>query len=311
MALAPRNPRRKRLVIAGIALAVISAAVIAAPWVQRWASATVSVPFERIRIATVTRGNLVRDVTVQGRVVAAVSPTLYATTSGTITLLVESGAEVAEGDPVAVLDLRLESQGLPERRRRLVRRLHRELEHVAAVPAGQRAAAVGRVQRVEPDAAIQPRGESGGHVGDTVLDQEFYTRYHFKRIPTLNKYRYTATANMEKFDPATWDADVKGVGFGEAPRGSLGHWIHIKDTKIENYQAIVPTTWNASPRDPAGNIGAYEASLLDTPMVNPEQPLEILRTIHSFDPCIACAVHLYDEHGKHLSQVQNVSSCDI
>ena len=78
----------------------------------------------------------------------------------------------------------------------------------------------------------------------------------------------SSTANMEKFDPSTWETDVKGVGFGEAPRGALGHWVHIKDTKIENYQCVVPTTWNASPRDPDGNIGAYEAALLGTPMAN-------------------------------------------
>jgi hydrogenase large subunit len=114
----------------------------------------------------------------------------------------------------------------------------------------------------------------------------------------------TATANMEKFDPATWEADVKGVGFGEAPRGALGHWIHIKDTKIENYQCVVPTTWNASPRDPDGNIGAYEASLLDTPMANAEQPLEILRTIHSFDPCLACSTHVISHDGQELANIK-------
>jgi len=114
----------------------------------------------------------------------------------------------------------------------------------------------------------------------------------------------STTANMEKFDPATWEADVKGVGFGEAPRGALGHWVHIKDTKIENYQCVVPTTWNASPRDPAGNIGAYEAALLGTPMANPEQPLEILRTIHSFDPCVACATHVMSHDGRELSEIK-------
>jgi hydrogenase large subunit len=113
----------------------------------------------------------------------------------------------------------------------------------------------------------------------------------------------TSTANMEKFDPSTWETDVKGVGFGEAPRGALGHWVHIKDTKIENYQCVVPTTWNASPRDPDGNIGAYEAALLGTPMANAEQPLEILRTIHSFDPCVACATHVMSPDGEELSAV--------
>ena len=113
-----------------------------------------------------------------------------------------------------------------------------------------------------------------------------------------------ATANMDMWEPVTWPADTKGVGYGEAPRGALGHWLHIKDTKIENYQAIVPTTWNASPRDADGNIGAYEAALLGTPMADPEQPLEILRTIHSFDPCLACASHVMSEDGRELSVVK-------
>jgi hydrogenase large subunit len=113
-----------------------------------------------------------------------------------------------------------------------------------------------------------------------------------------------ATANMQLWEPATWPADTKGVGIGEAPRGALGHWVHIQDTKIANYQAIVPTTWNASPRDPEGNIGAYEAALLGTPMANPEQPLEILRTIHSFDPCLACASHVISPDGQELATVK-------
>ncbi len=114
----------------------------------------------------------------------------------------------------------------------------------------------------------------------------------------------TATSNMDLWEPSSWPKDTKGVGLVEAPRGALGHWVHIKDSKIENYQAIVPTTWNASPRDPAGNIGAYEAALLGTPMVNAEQPLEILRTIHSFDPCLACATHVIAPDGQELATVK-------
>ncbi|SNR68216.1 hydrogenase large subunit [Lutibacter agarilyticus] len=117
-------------------------------------------------------------------------------------------------------------------------------------------------------------------------------------------------ANMDKWEPSTWPKEAKGVGFMEAPRGALGHWIKIKDGKTENYQQVVPSTWNASPRDPKGQRSAYESTLIGTPVADPELPLEIIRTIHSFDPCIACAVHLYDEHGKHISQVQNISSCD-
>ena len=113
-----------------------------------------------------------------------------------------------------------------------------------------------------------------------------------------------ATANMQMWEPETWPGDTKGVGFGEAPRGALGHWIHIQNSKIANYQAVVPTTWNASPRDPQGNIGAYEAALLGTPMTDPAQPLEILRTIHSFDPCLACASHVIAPDGQELTRVK-------
>jgi hydrogenase large subunit len=112
------------------------------------------------------------------------------------------------------------------------------------------------------------------------------------------------TANNEKWSPETWPAEAKGVGYAEAPRGALGHWIVIRDKKIANYQAVVPTTWNASPRDNAGAIGAYEAALLGTPMVDPTKPLEILRTIHSFDPCLACATHVIGPDGGPLSTVQ-------
>lgn len=114
----------------------------------------------------------------------------------------------------------------------------------------------------------------------------------------------TATFNNEKWDPKTWPAEAQGVGFTEAPRGSLGHWVKIKNGKIENYQAIVPTTWNSSPRDGQNQLGAYEASIIDTPIANPEQPLEVLRTIHSFDPCIACACHLLDPKGSELLTIK-------
>jgi hydrogenase large subunit len=110
-------------------------------------------------------------------------------------------------------------------------------------------------------------------------------------------------ANMEKFKPEMWPAKAMGVGHTEAPRGALAHWIVIEDQKIANYQLVVPSTWNASPRDKDGNPSAYEAALKDTPVADINQPVEILRTIHSFDPCLACAVHLYDEEGKQVSKV--------
>jgi len=129
-------------------------------------------------------------------------------------------------------------------------------------------------------------------------------RYVFDNMMANIKAGDTATANMDLWEPSSWPTDVKGVGQAEAPRGALGHWVHIKDTKLENYQAVVPSTWNASPRDPAGNIGAYEAALLNTPLANGEQPVEILRTIHSFDPCLACASHVMSPDGKELAVVK-------
>lgn len=113
-----------------------------------------------------------------------------------------------------------------------------------------------------------------------------------------------AAANMEFWEPKTWPKECRGVGFCEAPRGALGHWCVIKDTRIANWQAIVPTTWNASPRSPEGALGAFESSLIGTPVADPERPLEIIRTIHSFDPCLACATHLYNPEGEELCRVR-------
>ncbi len=110
--------------------------------------------------------------------------------------------------------------------------------------------------------------------------------------------------NNENWDPSTWPVEAKGYGFHEAPRGALGHWIRIKDQKILNYQAVVPSTWNASPRDAKGQRGAYEAALVGTPVADQNKPLEILRTIHSFDPCLACAVHVMDVNGNELVKVK-------
>ena len=107
----------------------------------------------------------------------------------------------------------------------------------------------------------------------------------------------------EGWDPSKWPAEAKGWGHTEAPRGALGHWIHIKDQKIFNYQAVVPSTWNCSPRDANGVSGPYEAALLGTPIADPAKPLEVLRTIHSFDPCMACGVHLLDAQGREILNV--------
>ena len=99
-------------------------------------------------------------------------------------------------------------------------------------------------------------------------------------------------------------ADGDEVRILISPELYLGHWIRIRDGKIENYQCVVPTTWNASPRDDKGQIGAYEAALMNTPMAVPDQPVEILRTLHSFDPCLACSTHVMSEDGAELATVK-------
>ena len=113
-----------------------------------------------------------------------------------------------------------------------------------------------------------------------------------------------AIHNGTLWKPESWPAEAQGYGWHDAPRGALGHWIHIKDQKIENYQCVVPSTWNGGPRDAKGRPGPYEAALIGTPIADPEKPLEVLRTIHSFDPCMACAAHIVDATGREITQVK-------
>ena len=107
------------------------------------------------------------------------------------------------------------------------------------------------------------------------------------------------------FNPPTFPkGEIRGFGFHEAPRGALSHWVVIDDGKIKNYQCVVPSTWNAGPRDEKGQMGPYEASLIGNPVADTERPLEVVRTIHSFDPCLACAVHTHDAEGNEISAVR-------
>ena len=118
--------------------------------------------------------------------------------------------------------------------------------------------------------------------------------------------------NIGKGDTAIFNEPVfpkgeqRGFGFHEAPRGTLSHWIVIQDGKIKNYQAVVPSTWNAGPRDDKNQVGPYEASLIGNPIADPERPLEVLRTIHSFDPCLACAIHTLDVEGNEIARVRTL-----
>ena len=113
------------------------------------------------------------------------------------------------------------------------------------------------------------------------------------------------THDGQKWEPASWPASAKGFGILDAPRGALGHWVQIEDGRIKHYQCVVPSTWNCSPRDPQGQMGPYEAALVDNhPLADPNRPIEILRTIHSFDPCMACGVHVLDVEGNEIVEVQ-------
>ena len=128
-------------------------------------------------------------------------------------------------------------------------------------------------------------------------------KYFFDQLMGNLKAGNFATANVELWDPAKWPAEARGAGYCEAPRGALGHWIKIRNQKIDNYQCIVPTTWNAGPRDAKNQIGAYEASLMNTKVARADEPLEIIRTIHSFDPCLACATHVVSPEGEEITRV--------
>ena len=152
--MAPPDPRRRYIAIGVGVVAMIALSVMATPWVLRWANATVSVPFERVRVATVTRGDLVRDVSIQGRVVAAVSPTLYATASGSITLNVAAGEQVLAGQVLATVEspeltnrlqqaeaslaqrkLELDRQRIDTRQQSLEKRKEADMAEVAVVAA--------------------------------------------------------------------------------------------------------------------------------------------------------------------------------
>jgi len=156
---------------------------------------------------------------------------------------------------------------------------------------------------VPVDALFSTLGRTAARGLETKLIAGWAKEFYAQLLANL-KNGETRTFNGEKWNPETWPAEARGVGMSEAPRGALAHWIVIKDKRIDNYQLVVPSTWNASPRDAQGQRSAYEAALIGTPVSDPEKPLEVLRTIHSFDPCIACAVHLHDEKGRHVHQVR-------
>ncbi|MGB0713364.1 MAG: nickel-dependent hydrogenase large subunit, partial [Gammaproteobacteria bacterium] len=147
---------------------------------------------------------------------------------------------------------------------------------------------------LEPRALFSTLGRTAARTLETKLIVDQMQGWMDTLIANI-KAGDTKTFNEAKWDPSTWPKECKGVGFMEAPRGGLAHWAVIKDGVLDNYQAVVPSTWNAGPRDSGGQPGAYEAALQDNHQLHDaKSPVEILRTVHSFDPCIACAVHLTD-----------------
>jgi [NiFe] hydrogenase large subunit len=115
--------------------------------------------------------------------------------------------------------------------------------------------------------------------------------------------------NLKKGDTSTYQSyempeSAMGVGLNDVPRGALGHWIQIENKKIKNYQYVVPSTWNLGPRDSAGKLGPVEEALIGTPVADPKKPLEVLRTVHSFDPCVACGVHVIDPDSNQVYKIK-------
>ena len=157
---------------------------------------------------------------------------------------------------------------------------------------------------VPVDALFSTLGRTAARGLETKIIGDMMQTWHDNLVANI-KAGDTRTFNEQLWDPSTWPSEARGVGFMEAPRGGLAHWIVIENGTIKNYQAVVPSTWNAGPRDQNGKPGAYEAALQDNHTLHdPRQPIEILRTIHSFDPCIACAVHVTDPDGEELIKVK-------
>ena len=163
--------------------------------------------------------------------------------------------------------------------------------------------AVTKVLGVPPEAWLPSTvGRTAARALDAQLQAEI-SKYFFDKLVANIKSGDTRVVNNDKWDPSTWPKEAKGVGFYEAPRGGLSHWVVIKDGKVANYQAVVPTTWNACPRDDAAGHGAYEMSMMDTPVKIADKPLEIVKAVRSFDPCMACSTHLFNAKGEKIRVV--------
>jgi hydrogenase large subunit len=152
------------------------------------------------------------------------------------------------------------------------------------------------------EAVFSTLGRTAARAIETKVFADWLREFYDELVAEISAGN-TRTFNGDRWEPVSWPSKAQGFGYMEAPRGALGHWLVIENGKIANYQMVVPTTWNGSPRDQNGKPSAYEASLPGTPLAVPDQPLEILRTIHSFDPCMACAIHTIDASGADLGEV--------
>jgi hydrogenase large subunit len=161
--------------------------------------------------------------------------------------------------------------------------------------------ALGKLE-LPPEALFSTMGRTAARTLESKLIADAMQSWYDQLMTNIRAGKLD-TFNATLWEPSSWPATARGVGFTEAPRGALAHWIVIKNGLIDNYQAVVPSTWNAGPRDALGQDGPYEAALRGTTLDDPKQPLEILRTIHSFDPCLACAVHVTDPAGEELLQI--------
>ena len=176
---------------------------------------------------------------------------------------------------------------------------HEPTKRWADLAAQDRLAASPKVQVDAGDAALDARPPRGARRSAPRCSPSW--RRSTGSCSSTTSPRATPTI----FNPPTFPkGEIRGFGFHEAPRGTLSHWVVIQDGKIKNYQAVVPTTWNASPRDGKDQTGPYEASLVGNPIADAKRPLEVLRTVHSFDPCLACAVHTLDPEGREIARVK-------
>ncbi len=147
---------------------------------------------------------------------------------------------------------------------------------------------------IPPDALFSTLGRTAARAIETKIMGDAMEGWLMQLVENLKK-----GDNKIYQDNQMPDAGM-GAGLNDVPRGALGHWIEIKEKKIGNYQMVVPSTWNLGPRDAADKLGPVEEALIGTPVSDPKMPVEVIRTVHSFDPCIACGVHVIDPQSNEV-----------